>query len=219
MLKRFYPPKSDHLSLSDSETESDDELDSHIPDRHLNRKSIINNRQKSIKRECKRSNYKKEITVVNGESSQDKEEFKKEPENEVIKEAKKYQEYMKKFPVPEPISVSVSLETSSFITWEKLGESMKQKYEQPLHYLTQILLKQWDESSGNGINNNNIEVMIMKKQPIGNVIDPRTAEATVWVIENFNRQFVSHHYLAKIWLSDPNYHHFVDDLQNYSSFN
>ncbi|MBA0869828.1 hypothetical protein Goshw_003870 [Gossypium schwendimanii] len=25
---------------------------------------------------------------------------------------------------------------------------MKQQYEQPLHYLTQILLKQWDESSG-----------------------------------------------------------------------
>ncbi|TYH00358.1 hypothetical protein ES288_A10G269600v1 [Gossypium darwinii] len=178
MLKRFYPPKNDHLSLSNSETESDNELDSHIPDRHLNRKSRINNRQKSIKKEYKRSNYKKEITVLNGESSQDKEAFKKEPENEVIKEAKKYQEYMKKFPVPEPISVSVSLEPSSFVTWEKLGESMKQKYEQPLHYLTQILLKQWDESSGNGINNNNIEVMIMKKKPIGNVIDPCTAEET-----------------------------------------
>ncbi|MBA0870981.1 hypothetical protein Goshw_019682 [Gossypium schwendimanii] len=67
---------------------------------------------------------------------------------------------------------------------------MKQKYEQPLHYLTQILLKQWDESSGNDINNN-IEVMIMKKQPIGNVIDPRTAKATMWVIENFNNQIVS----------------------------
>ncbi|MBA0871291.1 hypothetical protein Goshw_023806, partial [Gossypium schwendimanii] len=87
---------------------------------------------------------------------------------------------MKKFPIPESNSVSVSLEPSSFITWKKLGESMKQRYEQPLHYLTQILLKQWDESSGYGINNNNnIEVMIMKKQPIGNVIDPCTAEATV----------------------------------------
>ncbi|KAG8481028.1 hypothetical protein CXB51_025789 [Gossypium anomalum] len=126
---------------------------------------------------------------------------------------------MKKFSVPEPILVSVSLEPSSFITWEKLGESMKQKYKQPLHYLTQILLKQWVESSGNGINNNNIEVMIIKKQPIGNVIDPRTAKATVWVIKIFNRQFVSHHYIAKIWLSDTNYHHFVDDLQNFSSFN
>ncbi|KAB2010729.1 hypothetical protein ES319_D10G261700v1 [Gossypium barbadense] len=93
------------------------------------------------------------------------------------------------------------------------------KYEQPLHYLTQILLKQLDESSGNGINNNNIEVMIMKKQPISNVIDPRTTKATVRVIENFNKQFVSHHYISKIWLSDPNYHYFVDDLQNYSSFN
>ncbi|MBA0870815.1 hypothetical protein Goshw_017543, partial [Gossypium schwendimanii] len=115
---------------------------------------------------------------------------------------------MKKFSIPESNSVYVSLEPSSFITWEKLGESMKQKYEQPLHYLTQILLKQWDESSGNGINNNNIEVMILKKQPIGNVIDPHTAEATVRVIENFNKQFVSHHYISKIWLSDPNYHHF-----------
>ncbi|TYH51573.1 hypothetical protein ES332_D10G285200v1 [Gossypium tomentosum] len=73
--------------------------------------------------------------------------------------------------------------------------------------------------SGNGINNNNIEVMIMKKQPISNVIDPRTTKATVRVIENFNKQFVSHHYISKIWLSDPNYHYFVDDLQNYSSFN
>ncbi|PPR98427.1 hypothetical protein GOBAR_AA22239 [Gossypium barbadense] len=94
---------------------------------------------------------------------------------------RKHSRKNQKFPVPEPISVSVSLEPSSFVTWEKLGESMKQKYEQPLHYLTQILLKQWDESSGNGINNNNIEVMIMKKKPIGNVIDPCTAEETVCV--------------------------------------
>ncbi|MFQ6629369.1 hypothetical protein Gotur_006620 [Gossypium turneri] len=62
-------------------------------------------------------------------------------------------------------------------------------------------------------------MMIMKKQPIGNVIEPSTVEATVWVIENFNRQFVSHHYIAKNWVFDLNYHHFVDDLQNYSSFN
>ncbi|KAK5833099.1 hypothetical protein PVK06_016911 [Gossypium arboreum] len=101
---------------------------------------------------------------------------------------------MKKFPIPELISVSVSLKPTSFITWEKLGESMKQKYEQPLHYLTQLLLKQWDESSGNSINNNNVEVMVMKKQPIGNVIDPRTVEGIVRVIKNFNRQFVAHHY-------------------------
>lgn len=79
MLKWFYPSKNDHLFLSDSETESDDdELDSHILD-GLNRKIRSNNRQKSIKKECKRSNYKKEITVVNGESKQDKEAFKKEP--------------------------------------------------------------------------------------------------------------------------------------------
>ncbi|MBA0855167.1 hypothetical protein Goshw_010088 [Gossypium schwendimanii] len=43
-------------------------------------------------------------------------------------------------------------------------------------------------------------MMIMKKQLISNVIEPSTVEATVWVIENFNRQFVSHHYIAKIWV-------------------
>ncbi|MBA0855653.1 hypothetical protein Goshw_016897 [Gossypium schwendimanii] len=48
---------------------------------------------------------------------------------------------MKKFPVPEPIQISVSLKPSAFIIWEKLGESMKQKYEQPLHYLRKIPLK------------------------------------------------------------------------------
>ncbi|MFQ6629376.1 hypothetical protein Gotur_007347, partial [Gossypium turneri] len=98
-------------------------------------------RYKSIKKENKRSNNKKETVVVNGESNQDREAFKKEPENEMIKVAKKHQEYMKQFSIPEPIQISVSLEPSSFIIWEKLGESMKQKYEQPLHYLSKIPLK------------------------------------------------------------------------------
>ncbi|XP_039036076.1 protein RDM1-like [Hibiscus syriacus] len=129
-----------------------------------------------------------------------------------MEEAKQYQEDMKKFPIPEPELVPVPAMVfvePSFITWQKLGESMKQKYEQPLHYLTQILLKQWDESRGN-----NEEMM---KPPIGNAIDSSRAEASVWVIEQFNRQFASHHYIAKLWISDPNYHHVVDNLQNYSS--
>ncbi|GMI87131.1 DEFECTIVE IN MERISTEM SILENCING 7, RNA-DIRECTED DNA METHYLATION 1 [Hibiscus trionum] len=114
---------------------------------------------------------------------------------------------MKKFLIPKPVPISVSPEPS-LVTWQRLGESMRQKYEQPLHYLTQILLKQWDESRGNN------EVML--RQPIGNVIDPSKAEASVWVIEQFNRQFASHHYIAKLWISDPKYRYFVDDLQNYS---
>ncbi|MBA0856261.1 hypothetical protein Goshw_025676 [Gossypium schwendimanii] len=48
---------------------------------------------------------------------------------------------MKKFTVLKPIPMSVSLEPSLFIIWENLGESIKQKYEQPLHYLTQIPFK------------------------------------------------------------------------------
>ncbi|XP_022764270.1 protein RDM1-like [Durio zibethinus] len=106
------------------------------------------------------------------------------------------------------ISVPVALETSPelpFITWQKLAESMKQKYEQPLHYLTHMLLKQWDQSRASTTKNELIK-------PISNVIHPSKAEATVWVVEEFNRQFASHHYLAELWLSDPNYHDFVDTI-------
>nr|DAD48730.1 TPA_asm: hypothetical protein HUJ06_018667 [Nelumbo nucifera] len=33
-----------------------------------------------------------------------------------------------------------------FTSWQGLGKSIKQLYGQPLHYLTNILLKQWDQS-------------------------------------------------------------------------
>ncbi|XVF75343.1 hypothetical protein PTKIN_Ptkin13bG0180500 [Pterospermum kingtungense] len=196
MLKRFYPPKNDHLLLSDSETESDDDKNNYFHDKQLYRKT--NNNGKTTKKESKRSN-KKKITLVNGESSQDKEAFKEKPEIEVIKAAKAYQEYMKQLPVP------VALESSSivpFITWKSLADSMKQKYEQPLHYLTHMHLKQWDQSRASTNETN----------PIGNVIHPTKAEATVWVVEEFNRHFACHQFLAKLWLSDPNYHDFVDAL-------
>ncbi|OMO96847.1 Protein RDM1 [Corchorus olitorius] len=205
MLKRYNPPKSNHLFLSSSETESDDNY------RH--RKKI--NKRKIIRKESKRSN-KKKPTPVNGESKEEvskineiKEEVskvngvsKEEQENEVIKEAEKYQEYMKLLSVP------VTVESPSklpFITWQDLAKSIKQKYGQPLHYLTHNLLKQWDESRANNKNeiNNN---------PIGNVIDPLKAEATLWVVEEFNRQFASHHYIAKLWICDPKYHDFVDSM-------
>ena len=76
MLKRFYPPKDDHLFLSDSETESDGDMNDYVRHHHLNQKR--NNREKTTKKECNRSN-KKKITLVNGESSQDREAFKEEP--------------------------------------------------------------------------------------------------------------------------------------------
>ncbi|XP_021296080.1 protein RDM1-like [Herrania umbratica] len=204
MLKRFHPVKDDHLLRSDSETESDDNnLDDHAHGENLYRKR--NNREKTIEKQCKNSN-EKEITLDNGKNSQDREEgFKEEPENIVMKDAKEYQEYMKQLPVPDALESSSSSSVLPFITWQGLAESMKHKYEQPLHYLTHILLKQWDESRDSTKNNEPIK-------PIGNVIHPSKAESTIWVAEEFNRQFASHHYLAKLWLSDPNYHEFVDTI-------
>lgn len=121
-----------------------------------------------------------------------------------MKDAKEYQEYMKQLPVPDALELSSS-SVLPFITWQGLAESMKHKYEQPLHYLTHILLRQWDESRDSTKNNESIK-------PIGNVIHPSKAESTIWVAEEFNRQFASHHYLADLWLSDLNYHDFVDTI-------
>ncbi|GKV28444.1 hypothetical protein SLEP1_g37503 [Rubroshorea leprosula] len=102
---------------------------------------------------------------------------------------------MKQLPIPSPCNDH----SIRFRTWQKMAEFVKKKYEQPLHYLTNIQLKQWDESTGD------------ENRPIaGNIIHPSKAEAIIWGVEEFNRKCSSHLYLAKLWHSDPKYRDFVD---------
>lgn len=91
----------------------------------------------------------------------------------------------------------------SFISWQGLANSIKQRHEQPLHYLTHKLLREWDESRI-GSNDEN--------KALEDIIDPAKAEATIWVVEQFHRQFSSPQHLTKLWLSDPLHQDFVDSI-------
>lgn len=89
---------------------------------------------------------------------------------------------------------------------------MKQLYKQPLHYLTNVQMKQWDKARLD---------TEQEQVPMDNFVHPAKAEATVWLIEEIHRQNTSHLFLAKIWSNEPLYHAFVDPfdlslLTNYS---
>ncbi|CAK7325967.1 unnamed protein product [Dovyalis caffra] len=115
----------------------------------------------------------------------------------MMRKAEKYQECMKQIPIP---SSTCGLPICC-MTWQGLAKSIKQVYDQPLHYLTNKLLKQWDQ------------LRIGTKdesKPLDSIIDPNKAEATIWGMEEFHRQCSSHEHLAKLWFSDPLHHDFVD---------
>ncbi|KAL2503469.1 Protein RDM1 [Abeliophyllum distichum] len=116
----------------------------------------------------------------------------------LLRRAKGYQEYMNQIRVP---TLRGSL--IPFTSWIGLGRSIKQLYGQPLHYLTNICLKQWDQSRI-GAEDEQI--------PLDTTIHPYKAEASIWLIEEVHRLTTSHHHLAKLWLADPMHHAFIDPI-------
>ncbi|KAL2932932.1 Protein RDM1 [Bienertia sinuspersici] len=116
----------------------------------------------------------------------------------ITRRAKMYQEYMKQIPIPS--------ERGSIIpcnSWMGLAKSIKELYGQPLHYLTNTLVKQWDQArfeTGEDF------------QPLDTVIHPLKAEATIWFVEEVHRQTASYHQLSKLWLADPLHHAFIDPI-------
>lgn len=116
----------------------------------------------------------------------------------VMKRAEMYQEYMQQISIPTPRGSVIP-----FTTWMGLAKSIKQLYGQPLHYLTNILLKQWDQ------------LRIGTKdedRPLDTIIHPCKAEANIWLVEEVHRRTTSPHHMAKLWLADPMYHTFVDSI-------
>ncbi|KAF9605083.1 hypothetical protein IFM89_013753 [Coptis chinensis] len=119
-------------------------------------------------------------------------------EGTVLKRAEMYQEYMKLIQIP-----SLHGSAIPFTTWQGLAKSLKQLYGQPLHYLTNVALKQLDQSRIGSEN---------EHQPLDAVIHPRKAEATIWLMEEVHRLTSSHHHLGNLWLLDPMHHAFVDPI-------
>ncbi|KAK9288097.1 hypothetical protein L1049_016544 [Liquidambar formosana] len=119
-------------------------------------------------------------------------------EGVVIRRAEMYQEYMKQIPIPSHHGSVIP-----FTSWMGLSKSIKQFYGQPLHYLTNILLKQWDQLRVGAED---------EYRPLDTIIHPSKAEATIWLIEEVHRCTTSPHHIAKLWLSDPMHHGFVDPI-------
>ncbi|XP_043692542.1 protein RDM1-like [Telopea speciosissima] len=119
-------------------------------------------------------------------------------EGAMIRRAEMYQEYMKQIQIP-----SYRASQISFNSWQGLAKSLKQLYGQPLHYLTNVLLKQWDQSRV-GTDN--------EYQPLDTIIHSCKAEATIWLMEEIHRFTTSHHHIARLWLSDPMHHAYVDPI-------
>ncbi|CAL9154815.1 unnamed protein product [Musa hybrid cultivar] len=109
-----------------------------------------------------------------------------------------YQEYMGQIPIPAHRGSIIP-----FTSWQGLAKSVKLLYEQPLHYLTNILLKQWDQSR---VGHDD------EYRPLDTIIHPSKAEALIWVTEEVHRLTASHKYLAKLWASDPMYHIYIDPI-------
>ncbi|CAL1396625.1 unnamed protein product [Linum trigynum] len=116
----------------------------------------------------------------------------------ITKTAEMYQNYMQELPIP---SLRGSVIPCS--SWMELGRSMKQLYGQPLHYLTNIILKRWDQLR-TGTEN--------QHQPLDLIIHPSKAEATIWLVEEVHRKTSSHLHIAQLWISDPMHQRFVDGI-------
>ncbi|KAI3441994.1 uncharacterized protein J3R85_001570, partial [Psidium guajava] len=119
-------------------------------------------------------------------------------EGDLIKRAEMYQQYMNQITVPTSRGSLIP-----FTTWMGLGKSIKQLYRQPLHYLTNVQLRRWDQErigSGN------------EDEPLDTIIHPAKAEAMIWLVEEIHRRTSSHYFIANLWKSDPLYHTFVDSV-------
>lgn len=126
-----------------------------------------------------------------------------QPANEIISEealvlrrAQMYQEYMKELPIPSERGAIIP-----FYSWTGFGKSTKQLYKQPLHYLTNICLKQLDQNRI-GADDEDIH--------LDTIIHPAKAEVFLWMMEETHRLTTSPHRLATLWLKDSMHKAFID---------
>ncbi|WOK98501.1 protein RDM1 isoform X2 [Canna indica] len=138
---------------------------------------------------------RRKISTKDGEPKSSKDHI---LEGALVRKAEMYQDYMGRIPIPSQRASVVPC-----TSWQGLGKSVKQLYGQPLHYLTNILLKQWDQTRVGHYD---------EYKPLDAVIHPSKAEALIWVTEEVHRLTASHYYIAKLWASDPMYHMHIDPI-------
>ncbi|CAN4092918.1 unnamed protein product [Withania somnifera] len=109
-----------------------------------------------------------------------------------------YQEYMQMVPIPTEIGSVIPCNS-----WTGLATSIKKLFGQPLHYLTNLCMVQWDRLRIGADN---------EDESLDMVIHPTTAEASIWRMEDMHRRTSSPFYIARLWHGDPNYHVYIDDI-------
>ncbi|CAJ1842049.1 unnamed protein product [Sphenostylis stenocarpa] len=175
------------MLVSDSETESDDNL----------------------------NNVAVAVTVANADGGAREEEGKKSlsahkvgrkfntkqslDPDALLEVAREYQKQMEKKPVPtHRLNHDIVV-----VNWKGLGKTLKTLYGEPLHYLTQNVCKEWDKSRFGSEN---------EEKPLNVILSWREAEDTVWKVEAVHRLCTSPVHLAMLWLHDPEYHVFLDEV-------
>ncbi|KAL8158248.1 protein RDM1-like [Apium graveolens] len=117
-------------------------------------------------------------------------------ENVVLREAEMYQDFMMHLTIPTQRGAIVP-----FSSWREFGNSMKEIYKQPLHYLTNVFLRQLDQ---NRIGADDVD------KRLDTIIHPAKAEVFLWMTEEIHRLTTSPHQLATLWLNNPMYKAFID---------
>nr|GMD80515.1 protein RDM1 [Ipomoea batatas] len=119
-------------------------------------------------------------------------------EDDLVRSCRMYQEYMQKLPIPSHHGSVIP-----FTSWMGLAASLKRVYGQPLHYLTNIQVRQWDQ----------LRIGAAKEGvPLDTIIHPSKAEASVWAIEEIHRRTSSHLHLSKLWQADPRHYAYIDPI-------
>ncbi|KAL8481711.1 hypothetical protein ACS0TY_028016 [Phlomoides rotata] len=116
----------------------------------------------------------------------------------LFRSAKSYQEYMKLIPIPTNRGSVIP-----FKSWVGLGSSIKQLYNQPLHYLTNVQLKKMDQERL-GAEDEDVR--------LDTIIHPTKAETFIWLMEEIHRRTSSPHHLLQLWEANSKYHAFIDAI-------
>ncbi|KAL9161638.1 hypothetical protein ABFS82_07G034700 [Erythranthe guttata] len=160
--------------------------------------SMPSNDQVEISSDESSSSSDADDDVVMSHHLNDEHDIELSDEAWLFRRAKSYQEYMKLIPIPAKRGTIIP-----YTSWTGLGSSIKQIYEQPLHYLTNLHLRNLDQERF-GAENENI--------PLDTIVHPSKAEASIWLVEEINRKTSSPHHLAKMWNDCSMYHAFIDPV-------
>ncbi|WVZ06373.1 hypothetical protein V8G54_019719 [Vigna mungo] len=191
MFRRHGPVGYKHMLVSDSETESDDNLS-----------SVAVTVAKDGRRARAEEDGERSLSTHQRPTPSFKSKQSLDPEG-LLEVAKEYQKKMEKKSIPRE-----RLKEMVVVNWRGLAKTMKTLYGQPLHYLTEELCKEWDKSRIGSKN---------EEKALNSILSWREAEETVWKVEAVHRLCTSPVHLALLWLNDPQYHLIVDEVISTSS--